>query len=109
MAISTLRVYQPVTHLLSAADAEELKEWVAQSLQEGAKTLLLDLKNVLFMDSRGLAILVMAHKQASQMGSVLALCSAQEQVMMVLRLSNLTALFTLYDSLEDCQAAIAPN
>ena len=107
MATSNLRVYQPVTHLLSAADAEELKSWVAESLQKGAKTLLLDLKNVLFMDSRGLAVLVMAHKQATQVGSVLALCAAQEQVLMVLRLSNLTQLFPLYESLEHCQKAIA--
>ena len=95
-----------MTHLLSAADAEELKHWVAECLKEGAKTLLLDLKNVLFMDSRGLAVLVMAHKQATQVGSVLALCSAQEQVLMVLRLSNLTQLFPLYESLDQCREAI---
>lgn len=106
MSMSNLRVYQPVTHLLSAADAEDLKKWVANSLQQGTQTLLLDLKNVLFMDSRGLAVLVMAHKQATQMGSVLALCAAQEQVLMVLRLSNLIQLFPMYESLEDCQQKI---
>ena len=107
MATSSLRVYQPVTHLLSAADAGELKKWVTDSLQTGAKTLLLDLRNVLFMDSRGLAVLVMAHKQATEMGSVLALCSAQEQVLMVLRLSNLVQIFPLYESVEEYQKAIA--
>ena len=101
MSISNLRVYQPVTHLLSAADADELKTWVANSLKTGAKTLLLDLKNVLFMDSRGLAVLIMAHKQATKVGSVLVLCAAQEQVQMVLKLSNLTQLFPMYESLED--------
>lgn len=104
---SSLRVYQPVTHLLSAADAGALNAWVTDSLQRGAQTLLLDLKNVLFMDSRGLAVLVLAHKQATQMGSVLALCSAQEQVLMVLRLSNLIRLFPLYESVEEYQKAIA--
>ena len=107
MSESDFRVYQPVTHLLSAADAEDLKAWVAESLRKGAKTLLLDLKNVLFMDSRGLAVLVMAHKQATQVGSVLALCAAQEQVLMVLQLSNLSQLFPLYESPEQCQEAIA--
>ncbi|MEM9219687.1 MAG: STAS domain-containing protein [Cyanobacteria bacterium P01_F01_bin.150] len=107
MPTASFRVYQPVTHLLSAADAGELKEWVTNSLQAGAKILLLDLSNVLFMDSRGLAVLIMAHKQARQMNSVLALCSAQEQVLMVLRLSNLTELFPLYESVEDYQRVSA--
>lgn len=101
MSTSNLRVYKPVTHLLSAADAAELKTWVTQSLKTGAKTLLLDLKNVLFMDSRGLAVLIMAHKQATKVGSVLVLCAAQEQVQMVLKLSNLTQLFPMYGSLEE--------
>ena len=102
-----LRVYQPITHLLSAADADALNKWVIESLQKGAQTLLLDLKNVLFMDSRGLAVLVMAHKQVTQMGGVLVLCSAQEQVLMVLRLSNLIRFFPLYESVEDYRKAIA--
>ncbi|NET08863.1 MAG: STAS domain-containing protein [Merismopedia sp. SIO2A8] len=107
MSTQILKIYQPATHLLSAADSDDLKGWVHASLQQGVHTLLLDLRNVLFMDSRGLALLLVAHKQAKKMGATLALCGVQEQVLMVLKLSNLHQLFPMYSSPEDYQTSVA--
>jgi len=93
-------VYQPITRLLSAADTEALESWTTRMLYQGARTIAIDLSNVMFMDSQGLGILLSAQKRVQQAGGIFALCGVQEQAQMVLDLTNTNTLFTIYESVD---------
>ncbi|MGF1498331.1 MAG: STAS domain-containing protein [Elainellaceae cyanobacterium] len=102
----TVRVYRPVTRLFSAADAAELNAWITESLRQGITALLIDLGNVLFMDSRGLGVLLTAQKSVKKRGGEFALCALQEQARMVLELTNTNQIFQIYDTPEAFRASI---
>ncbi|MGF1514558.1 MAG: STAS domain-containing protein [Elainellaceae cyanobacterium] len=100
MMTTRMQVYQPLTRLLSAADTDALETWMERNLNQGARTIAIDLKNVMFMDSSGLGMLLSAQKRVQRVGGVFALCGVQEQTQMVLNLTNTEKLFTIYDSVE---------
>ncbi len=107
--MTRMKVYQPLTHLLSAADAEALESWTARNLHQGVRTIAIDLKNVMFMDSRGLGLLLSMQKRVQQAGGIFALCGVQEQTQMVLDLTNTDKLFTIHDSVETFEDSLAKS
>lgn len=101
-------LYRPDTHILSAIESVTLTTWVSETLELGAKYLLIDFRRVLFMDSRGLGGLVIAHNRADKAGSLLGLCSLNGQARMLLEMSNLEQVFHIYETIEDFQQAVQP-
>lgn len=57
------RIFQPTTRILSATSAPDLLHWVTHSLDLGSTYLLVDLRDVMFMDSSGLGALVIAKNE----------------------------------------------
>lgn len=104
--MSVVKVYQPSTRLFSAADSSDLNVWVSQNLAEGAKNLVIDFQNVMFMDSQGLGALMSASKAVQRAGGEFALCSVQEQAHMLLDLAGMNTVFKIYDSPEEFMAQL---
>ncbi|PPF25447.1 anti-anti-sigma factor [Rathayibacter sp. AY1G1] len=86
---------------LNAASAPELRSAVRRAIDEGSPRIVVELSAVTFMDSSGLGALVGALKTARQAGGDLRIAAPSEQVVMVLQLSNLDRVLTLFDTAGD--------
>lgn len=76
----------------------------SQLSENGVKNLLLDMAEVKFIDSTGLALLVKAYRQVVKQNGNLIMYSVDPTIQSFLELSRMTSLFTL---VPDQQAAFA--
>ena len=81
--------------------SEELKQAVVEVFEDGARSLLIDCQDVTFLDSSGLSAMVMALKKARELHVRLALCSIDEQAMLLFQLTGMNKVFNI---LEDSTA-----
>ena len=65
------------------------------------KNLLIEMSEVVYIDSSGVASLVEALQASKKVGSRFALAAASEPTRRVLELARLDKVFTMYDSVED--------
>ncbi len=89
---------------LDAHNSGELKVVMQQLFEAGNLTLLVDLKNVRFIDSSGLGALVSGFKNATVKQGVLKLSSLQPQVKSMFELTRLHRVFEIFPTTEDALA-----
>ncbi len=65
------------------------------------KFLVIDLKDISFMDSSGLGALIAALKIIRNSGGELALCSPTDQVQMLFDLTSMSTIFKVYADIQD--------
>lgn len=99
-------IFSP-SRILSSTNSVDLLNWVRDRIQADQACLLVDLHNVLFMDSAGLGALVAAYKLANNAGGELMLCSLNGQARMLLEMTGMETVFKIYDSVEDFQEKTA--
>lgn len=97
--MAKIDVFKP-TRMLSAGNASDLTFWMRQKLDEGSKHLVVDMKNVMFMDSSGLGSLVAARRMAHEHGAVLVLTSLNGQAHMLIELAGVEELFPLFSTVD---------
>jgi anti-sigma B factor antagonist len=78
----------------------KLREELLKLLEPGVSKLVIDLADVSFMDSAGVATLVEALRIQREAGHRLVLVNPQPKVLSVFKISRLTDLFTVVDDLE---------
>jgi len=86
---------------LDAHNSGELKVMMQQLFEGGNLTLLVDLKNVRFIDSSGLGALVSGFKNATVKQGVLKLSSLQPQVKSMFELTRLHRVFEIFPTEAD--------
>jgi anti-sigma B factor antagonist len=84
---------------LDARAANDFKKSIQSLIGEGRRNLLLDLKNVKFIDSSGLGALVSCLKALGKDGDM-QLCSISPAVQSLLKLTRLDRIFTIHEDLE---------
>jgi anti-sigma B factor antagonist len=82
--------------ILDGVKGSQLRRMVEAALQSGHQVLLLDCAAVEFMDSSGLGALVMALKQTRASGGRLALCQINDQIKMLLELTDMESVFEIF-------------
>ncbi len=86
---------------VDAFSGGELRERLDQLLAEGANMLVIDLSNVPFLDSAGMAVLVSALKRARQAnGDVKLVWPKEEAARRILRLTRFDRVFSMAESAE---------
>lgn len=83
---------------LNATTAQEFRQNITDILEIGAKIVLIDFKDVTFMDSSGLGALVLAFKTLRAADTKLVLCSINEQVRILFELTNMDKVFEIFPS-----------
>lgn len=83
---------------LNMVSAPELRETVAAAIAGGRSRIVVDLEATSFMDSSGLGALIGCLKSARQAEGDLRIAAPNEQVRMVLKLSNVDRILRSYDS-----------
>lgn len=70
-------------------------------------TILIDMKEIDFLDSAGLMILINAYKSAQNRGKKLSLCSISPSVRIIFELSQLDKVFDIFESSKHFQQSFA--
>jgi len=86
---------------LDMATADELRSHLYSLLNDGAPDLVVDLADLSFIDSTGLAALVHSFKLAVARGTSMALLAPAAQAMRVFEASGLLSVLPIYSSAED--------
>ena len=85
---------------LDANNSEELKIELRHLFDSGTKDLVIDLKEVLFIDSSGLGVLVSGYKNASTQHGSLKLSNLQSQVKSMFELTRLHRVFDIFTTVD---------
>lgn len=86
---------------LDAHNSDELKTEMNRIFEQGTKDILLDLKEVRFIDSSGLGVLVSGFKNASTRQGSLRLCGLQTQVKSMFELTRLHRVFDIFQTVDE--------
>ena len=78
-----------------------LRQCVNEVLEDGAKKIILDLQDVSYMDSSGVATLVEALQAAQANATAMILCNLQNRVQSIFEIARLDTIFTIQQDLRD--------
>jgi anti-sigma B factor antagonist len=91
---------------IEIASAPQLRDTLISLVDDGHLHLVIDLSEVVFLDSTGLGVLIgLLHRLRSRDGSVV-LAGAKERVYKVFHTTQLTKFLTFTDTVDDAIAAI---
>ena len=82
---------------------QKLHQTIRELLDEGRKSILLNLSGVTLIDSSGLGEMVAGHASAQRHGATMKLCSLSERF---IELMTVTKLYTVFDVFESETSAI---
>jgi len=89
---------------LNVLNAEEIKNSLTLLLRDHNR-LILDLKNVIFIDSTGFGALITIFKRAQENEKIFKICHVSPPAMELIKITKLDKVFDIYDELEDCLAS----
>jgi anti-sigma B factor antagonist len=81
--------------------APKLREKLIELVNEGSYQLVVDLEKVDFLDSTGLGVLVGGLKRVRNHEGSLKLVCTQDKILKIFRITGLTKVFPIHDSVED--------
>lgn len=100
-ASGEIRVVFVKEERLDAHNSDELKAELNRLFEGGTKDLLIDLKEVRFIDSSGLGVLVSGFKNASARQGSLKLSGLQTQVKSMFELTRLHRVFDIFQTVDE--------
>ncbi len=86
--------------ILDKTKAPQFRADITKIVLAGADVVLIDLKEVTFVDSSGLGALVSALKTVRSSGGKLCICSINEHVRMLFELTSMDRVFDVFKSRE---------
>ncbi|KAB8314134.1 STAS domain-containing protein [Tolypothrix campylonemoides VB511288] len=100
--IDQVKVIQ-LTGMLGTTESQEFREKINEIIQKESSTkiVLVDFKDVTFMDSSGLGALVLAFKALQAVNKNLVLCSINEQVRILCELTGMDKIFEIFPNQEE--------
>ncbi len=90
-----------VTGELDLASSPALREELDQLVEDGIELVILDLRELVFMDSTGLSVVVKAHQNALESGRRFAVVRGGKQVERLLTLTGVGERLTVIDRPEE--------
>jgi anti-sigma B factor antagonist len=85
--------------------APKLREHLIDLVSGGHYNLIVDLEGVDFLDSTGLGVLVGGLKLVRSHDGTLDLVCSQDRILKIFRITGLTKVFTIHDSVADARGA----
>jgi anti-anti-sigma factor len=92
---------------IDSQNGSDLRVQICSLLAEKAMDFLIDFQEVEFMDSSGFGALVSALKRVREHGRQIFLCSLNSQLRLVLELTNMDRVFTIFPSSHECFTFVA--
>jgi anti-sigma B factor antagonist len=85
-----------------------LKERIDELVLAGRLQILIDMRDVPYVDSAELGRLIRAHLSVRQAGGRVRLCNVPDRVLSLLKITHLDTVLELYSTEEEALAAFAP-
>ncbi|PDW04575.1 anti-sigma factor antagonist [Candidatus Viridilinea mediisalina] len=98
-------VIMPIQGRVDAVTAPQLTRDVHAQIAQGARFVLLDLQEVVFLSSSGLRALLIIRKELMTLGGELRLAALQPQVHEVFALTGFTQVFAIHPTPEEAESA----
>jgi anti-sigma B factor antagonist len=98
------RTVVQVTGEVDVYTAPKLREQLVSLVDAGRYDIIVDLDSVEFLDSTGLGVLVGGLKRVRTHDGSLRLVCSQERILKIFRITGLTKVFPIYDSVADALA-----
>ena len=86
-------------------NSSKLIETVGSLLDKGTSKMVVDMRNVDFVDYNGLSVLAITYKNALNNNSMMKLCGISLNIQELLRVVKLDDVFEIYDNLDDALAS----
>jgi anti-anti-sigma factor len=102
---TAVKIVQP-SGILDGSKASQFRQEISELVQKDAKLIIIDFKNVSFMDSSGLGALVLSLKTVRAAGAQLYLCSINEQIKMLFELTSMDRVFEIFINREDLEKKV---
>ena len=101
-----ITTFQP-TGYVSAANAEEFLNELTNVIKERSNSILLvDMKEIEFMDSAGLMALIKSFRLSQSLNRRFSICSVAPSVRIVFEVTQLDKVFEIFDSKKDFEATL---
>ncbi|WP_442786377.1 STAS domain-containing protein [Leptothoe sp. PORK10 BA2] len=92
--------------ILDGTQTNAFRQQVNVALEKGIKVLLIDLKDITFVDSSGLGVLVACLKNARTAGAKMYVCSINDQIRMLFELTSMDRVFEIFEDRAAFDAAV---
>jgi anti-anti-sigma factor len=92
-----IKVIKP-NGVLDVTNCSQLRREIVEMANAGFSNVLVDCQNLTFMDSSGLAALVLASQKVREINSQLSICSINQQIEMLFELSSMNDIFEIFPS-----------
>ncbi|HEY7048628.1 MAG TPA: STAS domain-containing protein [Jatrophihabitantaceae bacterium] len=89
--------------------APTLRDRLADLIESGDPTVIVDLSGVGFLDSTGLGALVASLKLAEERGGQLPLVCPDDRILRLFRITGLDSVFAIHASAESAAEALTPH
>ncbi len=99
--IEGILVYTSITNNANISNAQEFKNLAFEKIENGQKKIIIDLSDVLLMDSTFLGALVVVHRKIKAIGGKLTLCVKNESISTLLGLTKLDKTFDSFFTLQE--------
>lgn len=90
-----------ISGIINSNNSQQLREDLMCLVESGVKIVLLDCKDVTFMDSSALGTLVLAFKTLRAANTKLVLCSINEQVRILFELTGMDKVFEIFSNQDE--------
>ncbi len=97
---TTFSVLEPKLNSMVAPD---LKTELILLSNNGVKNIILDMENVEFVDSSGISAMLVGNRLAQNENGTLPLVNIQDNVLRLLKISQLDSVFTIFSSVQEAK------
>lgn len=102
---SVVKVIQPCG-ILDGISANQLRREISDAVENGADMILVDFQDITFMNSTGIGALVSTLRTVRSAGSELFICSLNEQVQMIFKLTKMDRVFKPFTNRDEFERKI---
>lgn len=99
--VNDITVITPGGKLMGGPESASLQEMLRDNIEQGQIKFVIDLTNVNWMNSSGLAVLISALKTIRSSGGELVLANITEKIQSILVITKLASVFKTSDSLDE--------
>ncbi len=86
---------------LDIESSSDFKKKAGMEISNGHSNMIIDLSQVVYVDSSGLGALIALQREARLNGGALVIIGATEQIRRTMKITHLDKLFEFYDTLEE--------
>lgn len=101
----TVKILEP-SGILNAVKGNELRREITNLTSTGADIVLIDLKDVNFIDSSGLGALVASMQAVKQVNGKLFICSVNAQVRMIFELTKMDRILQIFPTRDEFNSQV---